>query len=127
MRFGMDPKRLEGQRHRRDDPDLHSRHVVRLFANWSPLALESRLTLGGGLNWQSASSTTIASPSGPAELRQSSVSLVSLMARYQFTPSLSLQLNANNVLDRKYYVPDQYDNTYYGAPASYSVTLRVAY
>jgi outer membrane receptor for ferric coprogen and ferric-rhodotorulic acid len=101
--------------------------LVRLFTTWNPRQLDHRLTLGSGLNWQSASSTTIASPSGPAVLRQASVTLVSLMARYQFTPNLSLQLNANNVLDRKYFVLDQYDNTYYGAPASYSMTLRVAY
>ena len=30
------------------------------------------------------------------------------MARYQFTPQLSLQFNANNILDKKFYVLDEF-------------------
>jgi outer membrane receptor for ferric coprogen and ferric-rhodotorulic acid len=85
------------------------------------------LTLGAGVNWQSATSTDVASPSGPTTLNQGNVTLVSVMARYQFTPDVSVQFNGNNLLDKKYYVLDQYDNTYYGAPANYSVTMRVTY
>ena len=49
------------------------------------------------------------------------------MAKYEFSPHVSLQFNANNVFDRKFYVLDEYDNTYYGAPANASLTLRLAY
>ena len=56
-----------------------------------------------------------------------SFTYLDMYGQYQFSPKLSLQFNANNLLDRKYYVLDQYDNTYYGAPANYSVTLRAAY
>ena len=56
-------------------------------------------------------------PSGGTTLRQGSVTNLSLMARYQVSPKVSVQLNGNNLLDRKYFVLDQYDNTYYGAPA----------
>jgi outer membrane receptor for ferric coprogen and ferric-rhodotorulic acid len=110
--------------------------LVRLFATWEPKRLVPGLTLGGGVNWQSASSTLVAAPEGAAgrdeetgqvRLTEGSIAQLSLMARYQFSPKLSLQFNANNLLDRKYYVLDQYDNTYYGAPANYSVSLRVAY
>ena len=52
---------------------------------------------------------------------------MNLMARYAFTPRVSLQLNANNLLDRKYYVLDEFDNTYYGTPASATLSLRVAF
>ncbi len=60
-------------------------------------------------------------------MRQGSLATVALMARYQFTPNLSVQFNGNNVFDKKYYVLDQFDNTYYGAPANYSLTMRVTY
>jgi outer membrane receptor for ferric coprogen and ferric-rhodotorulic acid len=101
--------------------------LVRLFATWEPRRLVDHLSLGAGVNWQSASSTVVGSPSGPAVLRQGSVAQVSLMARYQFSPNVSAQFNADNLLDKKYYVLDEYDNTYYGAPANYSVTVRLSY
>lgn len=100
--------------------------LVRAFATWNPARLK-RLTLGGGVNWQSRSSTFVGSPDGGTTLRQSSVALVNVMARYEFTPQVSLQLNGSNVLDRKYYVLDEYDNTYYGAPSSVALSLRVSF
>ncbi|WP_326535945.1 TonB-dependent siderophore receptor [Pseudorhodoferax sp.] len=101
--------------------------LVRSFLSWQPADWVPGLTLGGGVNWQSASSTTVASPDGATTLRQGSVPLVSLMARYQINSVASLQFNANNLLDRKYTVLDQYDNTYYGMPANYTVSLRLQY
>jgi outer-membrane receptor for ferric coprogen and ferric-rhodotorulic acid len=98
--------------------------LVRLFAAWEPPRFD-RLRLGAGLNWQSASRTTVGSPGGPAVLRQPSMAQLALMARYRLSRSASLQLNANNVTDRKYYVLDAYDNTYYGAPASWTLSLRL--
>lgn len=61
-----------------------------------------KLTVGGGVNWQSkiysASSTGLA-----AELnRQDSYALVNLMGRYQVSPELSVGLNVNNLLDKEY-------------------------
>jgi len=86
-----------------------------------------KLALGGGVNWQSRSSTFVGTPEGGTTLRQGDVTDISLMARYAFTPQLSLQLNGSNLLDRKYYVLDEYDNTYYGAPANATLTLRYAF
>jgi outer-membrane receptor for ferric coprogen and ferric-rhodotorulic acid len=100
--------------------------IVRLFATWEPHAVEG-LRLGAGVNWQSASSTTVGSPNGPTLLRQGSVTQLSLMARYRLSRHASVQFNANNATDRKFYVLDQYDNTYYGAPANYTLSLRLAY
>lgn len=101
--------------------------MVRLFATWDAARWVPGLTLGGGVNWQSSSSAAVGTPSGGTTLRQGSVTNLSLMARYQVSPKVSVQLNGNNLLDRKYFVLDQYDNTYYGAPANYSVSLRLAY
>ncbi|MFT4045767.1 MAG: TonB-dependent siderophore receptor [Solimonas sp.] len=100
------------------------RTLVRLYTSWTPRGALNRLTVGGGVNWQSDSSTQVGSPDGGATLHQGDVTLLGLMARWQFTPQLSLQLNGDNLLDEKYYVLDEYDNTYYGAPISWSASLR---
>lgn len=101
--------------------------LLRTFTTWTPRAWVPGLTLGAGLNWQSRSSTLVGTPTGSTVLDQSSVPQLSLMAKYDFSPRASLQINANNVLDRKYYVLDEYDNTYYGAPASVSLSLHLVF
>lgn len=98
------------------------RSLVRLFTTWSPPML-SRLTIGGGVNWQSKTDLDVASPQGLTNIEQRDVTLLGLMARYQFTPALSAQVNGSNLLDKTYYVLDEYGNLYYGAPASVSVTF----
>jgi len=103
------------------------RTLVRLFGTWQPRQWAPDLTLGAGFNWQSGTSSTIASPSGPYKLQQGGFGQLSLMARYQFTPQLSAQFNANNILDKKFFVLDEFDNTYYGAPANYALSLRLSY
>ncbi len=110
------------------------RTLVRAFATWEPRQWIERLTLGAGVNWQSGTSATVAAP-GPtpadpptsAVVGQSSFAQVSLLARYQFTPNLSVQFNANNIFDKKFYVLDEFDNTSFGAPANYALTMRVSY
>jgi len=101
--------------------------LFRTFTTWTPKAWVAGLTLGAGVNWQSQSSTFVGTPDGGTVLRQGGVAQVALMAKYEFSPHVSLQFNANNVFDRKFYVLDEYDNTYYGAPANASLTLRLAY
>jgi outer membrane receptor for ferric coprogen and ferric-rhodotorulic acid len=101
--------------------------LFRTFTTWTPKTWIPQLTLGAGVNWQSASSTFVGTPDGGRVLRQSSVAQLALMAKYDFSPHASLQFNANNVFDRKFYVLDEFDNTYYGAPANASLTLRLSY
>jgi outer-membrane receptor for ferric coprogen and ferric-rhodotorulic acid len=103
------------------------RTLVKLFTTWKAPGVLSSLTVGGGVNWQSDSYTFVGSPDGGTTLRQGSVALLSLMARYQFTPDISAQFTGNNLLDRRYYVLDEYDNTYFGAPASYSLGVNVKF
>lgn len=101
--------------------------MVRLFATWEPRSLVEGLALGGGVNWQSKSNTTVGNPNGPYNLVQDSLATVQLMARYAITPNVSVQLNGNNVFDKTYYVLDEYGNTAYGAPARYTLSLRASY
>jgi outer membrane receptor for ferric coprogen and ferric-rhodotorulic acid len=100
------------------------RTLIRGFTNWSPSSLQ-QLTLGGGVNWQSKSSTFVGTPDGGTTLEQSDVTLLSVMARYQVTPTISVQFNSDNLLDEKYFVLDEFDNTYFGTPVNYSLSVNV--
>jgi len=82
------------------------------------------LTIGGGVNWQAASDALVDGPDGAQRLHQSSVTLVSAMARYAFNAQAELQLNVENLLDKKYFVLDEYSNLYYAAPSSATLSFR---
>lgn len=121
---------LGWSRYQIEDADGHAvrtfvpRTLIRGFTTWTPDALQN-LTLGGGVSWQSRSKTTVGAPDVAATLEQSDVTLLSLMARYQITPTVSVQFNSDNLLDEKYFVLDEYDNTYYGTPVDYSLSVNV--
>lgn len=123
---------LGWSRYQIDDADGHAvrtfvpRTLIRGFTTWTPDALQ-RLTVGGGVSWQSKSKTAVGSPDGGTTLQQDDVTLLSVMARYDITPTISLQFNSDNLLDEKYFVLDEYDNTYYGAPADYSLSIGMKF
>ncbi|HEY9254434.1 MAG TPA: ferric-rhodotorulic acid/ferric-coprogen receptor FhuE [Stenotrophomonas sp.] len=100
------------------------RTLFRLFTTYRLPGAWNGLTIGGGANWQSASHALVDGPNGPQRVNQSSVTLLSLMARYQFSPQAELQLNADNLLDRKYFVLDEYSNLYYAAPSNATLSFR---
>ncbi|SEQ00983.1 outer-membrane receptor for ferric coprogen and ferric-rhodotorulic acid [Solimonas aquatica] len=100
------------------------RTLIRGFSSWTPALAQRQLTVGAGANWQSSSHVTVGAPSGAVDMQQSPVTLLSLMARWQFTPQLSVQLNGDNLLDQTYYVLDEYGNLYYGTPLNATATLR---
>jgi outer membrane receptor for ferric coprogen and ferric-rhodotorulic acid len=99
------------------------RSLVRLFSTYTLPDAWHRVTVGGGVNWQGPSKAQVDGPSGPQRLTQSSVTLVSAMARYAFNERSSLQFNADNLLNRKYFVLDDFSNLYYAAGASWNVTF----
>ena len=107
------------------------RTMLRSFTSWTPHGNWNKLTLGGGVNWQSRSKATVYAPGNPdpmaTEIEQSSVTLLSLLARYEVSRNFSVQLNGNNLLDRKYYVLDEYGNLYFGTPSSGSVTFNLRF
>lgn len=86
---------------------------IRLFTTYRlPGALHA-LTIGAGFNWQNRVYSTITTTlAGKVMFVQKPVGIASLMARYDFTPKVSLQVNINNVFDRKYY-------TYVAAQGTY--------
>jgi outer membrane receptor for ferric coprogen and ferric-rhodotorulic acid len=77
---------------------------VQLFTAYRLAGAWSGLTVGGGLQWQGPTRATVTVGDDDLVFRQKSFGTVSLMARYAFTPRLSLQLNLNNLFDKKYYV-----------------------
>ena len=68
-------------------------------------------------------------PLGALErIEQGSFALVSLMARYQFTPRLSAQFNVDNLFDKQYFrLFDAFAQSTYGAPRSLSLSMRYAF
>lgn len=79
------------------------RSMVRLFTTYRLPGDWNRLTVGGGVNWQSHLYKIASGPNGSERVGQGSYAITNLMARYQFNRSLSAQLNVNNLFDRKYY------------------------
>lgn len=102
-----------------------------IFKLWTtyrlPGALE-RLTVGGGVNWQSSIHFTSESwmlPS-PSTYKQDDYATVGLMARYQLTPQWSATATVNNLFDKKY-VSSLDENFYsgsYGEPRNVMVTSK---
>ncbi|MNE85732.1 Ferripyoverdine receptor precursor [compost metagenome] len=80
--------------------------------------------MGGGVNWQSSNYTIANGPNGQERVQQDAYALFSLMARYQFNPRTSLQVNVNNLFDQKYYSQiGYYSHGAWGAPRSVMATL----
>ncbi|WP_219212363.1 ferric-rhodotorulic acid/ferric-coprogen receptor FhuE [Variovorax boronicumulans] len=101
------------------------RTLLRLFTTYRLGGSWNRLTLGGGVNWQSSNYTLANGPNGQERVQQDAYALVSLMARYQFDPRLSLQLNVNNVFDKAYYSQiGYYSHGAWGAPRGVLATLN---
>jgi outer membrane receptor for ferric coprogen and ferric-rhodotorulic acid len=99
---------------------------IKLFTSYEFGGALENLMLGGGVNWQNETYSEGTNPVGQADrLTQDAYALVSLMARYAFTDDLSVQFNAANVTDEKYYSQVGYFSTYrYGTPRNYTLSLN---
>ena len=62
-------------------------------------------------------------------VRQGSYAVVDLRAGYKLSEQISLSINANNVLDRKYYarIAAAGRGNYYGTPRSVFGTIRFTF
>jgi outer membrane receptor for ferric coprogen and ferric-rhodotorulic acid len=96
------------------------RNSVKLFTTYRLPGELDKLTVGGGLNWQSEAGYDLSYAT-----TQGSYALASLMARYQITPALSASVNVNNLFDKEYYTTTAAG--LYGAPRNVMTTLRYAY
>jgi outer-membrane receptor for ferric coprogen and ferric-rhodotorulic acid len=95
----------------------HAREQLKLFTKYTlPGALRA-LTIGAGLNWEGDRPARAENPGTGVEEKvgQPSFALVDLMASYDIRESLSLQVNVNNALDKKY----RYGSSWWGAPLTF--------
>lgn len=105
------------------------RTSARVFTTYRLPGDWHRLTIGGGLAWQSKVTNVTGvyhadNPNGPGEYRQGAYVLANLMARYQFDPRLSLQVNVDNLFDKWYYSAVNFNEQIaWGTPRSYRATL----
>ena len=96
------------------------RHNLRLFSSYD---LTSRLTVGGGLEY--SSSRVPSSVPDPNGFRQSvpGYTTLSALVRYQVSPNVGLQLNAENLANAHYY--DGLDDNHVNVGAGRSVHLTL--
>lgn len=83
-----------------------------------------KLTVGGGVSWNSGISLSYSSSTLQAKVTQSDYAVASLMARYQVTDNLAATLNLNNLFDEKYYSGIGGSVGHYGDPRNASLNLR---
>ena len=102
-------------------------HVFRTFTSYRLPGALDKVTVGGGVSWQSSFYGNIYSSSvgDYTRIKQGGYSLVDLMTRYQFNEHLSFTANANNVFDKKYLSGlGNFDTTYYGEPRNLMLTTK---
>lgn len=106
---------------------IYPRKTFRVFTTYRFPGELSKLTVGGGANWESRTWTN--DPTAPAntggQIVQGSFALVNLMARYDINDRLSAQLNVDNGFDKTHYAMfSAFNAITYQAPRSVSATLR---
>ncbi|MNP63243.1 Fe(3+)-pyochelin receptor precursor [compost metagenome] len=96
--------------------------MLRVFSSYRlPGALDA-WTVGGGVQAQS----NIYAQSGTAKATQSGYAVYNALLKYRFNDNYTVQLNANNLFDKKYYrqIGTTATGYYWGDPRNVSVTLR---
>ncbi|PTD26460.1 TonB-dependent siderophore receptor [Sphingomonas fennica] len=109
---------------------LFAQKLLRLFSTYRFGGSLDGLTVGGGVNWEGLSYTDTENPvlGTPERLKVKPYALVNLMGRYQLQNGLSLQVNIENLFDKKYYSQiGFYNQLAYGEPRNVTVTLRYHY
>ncbi|AOU95049.1 ferric-rhodotorulic acid outer membrane transporter [Achromobacter ruhlandii] len=103
------------------------RATAMLFTTYRLPGAWSKLTLGGGVNWQISTYTNVELDEGSVTAKQKAYALFNLMARYDFNSRLSAQLNVNNLFDKKYYLGGVANQVYYGEPRSVFLNLKATF
>ena len=102
-----------------------------MFKLWTTYKLSGdldRLTVGGGVNWQSGIhfSATPSQIGRTVKAKEDDVAVFNLMARYQLTKQWSGTVNVNNVFDKKYIssLDTNFNSMYYGDPRNLMFSTR---
>lgn len=92
----------------------------------------NKLTIGGGVNWQSEISQRFynapANGHNGGTVVQKSYYLANAFASYKFSEELSANLNINNLFDEKYYLNvGFYNGVYWGEPRNVTLSVRARF
>ncbi|PAT42761.1 TonB-dependent siderophore receptor [Vandammella animalimorsus] len=115
-------KDAKGNRVQTTRPD----RLLKLYTQYRLPGAWHKLTLGAGLNWQGRIYKDVRNPvtRAPEQLAQNAYALLSLNARYQFTPQLAARLAVNNALGKAYFANvGFYNRVTWGAPRSVMLTV----
>ena len=108
-----------------DDARLNAqvpRTTAQMFTTYTLPGMFEKLTLGGGVRWQSR---FLSSSTSTRVAEQDPYALTSLMARYELTRNMDVSINVNNVFDKKYATQKgDFDTVSYGAPRNALMTLN---
>ncbi len=104
------------------------RHLVKLWTTWRLPGEFNRLTVGGGVNWQSRVYSDIDAWQINSTLHweQKAYSVASLMARYDVNDKLSATVNVANLFDKQYTasVSDWWYSGMYGPARKVALSVR---
>ncbi|WP_444756442.1 TonB-dependent siderophore receptor [Pseudomonas sp. A014] len=106
-------------------------HQFKLFTTYRFQGPLEKLRVGGGITWQSRMYNDIPVDGGNYRLVQGSYAVTDLLAGYQVNQHLDLQLNANNIFDRKYYSSISksvdYGGDTFGDPRNLMLTAKYSF
>lgn len=116
------------QRFDTDTPE----HLFKLSTHYHFQGPLEKLRVGGTLSWQSRLYNDITLLDGSQyRLKQGAYAVTDLMAGYRVNQNLDLQLNANNIFDRKYYQAISNSISYggdsYGTPRNMMLTAKYSF
>ncbi|MHC8392749.1 TonB-dependent siderophore receptor [Pseudomonas sp. LB3P93] len=96
------------------------RNSLKTFTSYRLHGPLDKLTVGGGVNWQSKTGNDLHTFS------QGSYAIANLLARYDISRNLSASVNLNNVFDREYYSSPALSGNY-GAPRNVMTSFKYSF
>ena len=98
----------------------YARKQLKLMSSYQFVSLLPELTIGAALRWQDKVYA--------GDITQSAYSLVDMMAKYQLTQDMVVNLAVNNVFDKSYYnYLDSSNEVHYGEPVNASLSVNYAF
>lgn len=98
------------------------RNTFKMLATWAPAA-QPKLDLGVSARWQDE----IHFDSAFGRIQQDSYAVLGGYVRYDFSDSLNLTLNVDNITDEKYLSSVKYEQSWYAQPLNYSFSVNLKY
>ncbi|THF67059.1 TonB-dependent siderophore receptor [Pseudothauera nasutitermitis] len=110
---------------------VYPEHLVKLWTTYRLPGALHKLTVGGGVDWQSKTYYTVRPwwVGRNITARQSAYAVANLMARYEISKDLSLTLNVNNLFDKTYLgsLESTFYSGMYGAPRNAQLNVKYSF